>query len=68
MSVKLTVDWDAVYARVAEIDGPGGNTTRLVREVRNAALEEAAKVAEMYVEKAWSADDIAAAIRELKGN
>jgi hypothetical protein len=78
---KLTVDWDAVYAKAAEIDGQGGNTTQLVREVRNAALEEAAKVADNLGmkpgeildvgENAFSAasitkDRIAAAIRALK--
>lgn len=34
--------------------------------VRSAALEEAAKVADLYIEKAWPAGDIAADIRALK--
>jgi hypothetical protein len=63
---KLTVDWDAVYARAAEIDGPGGNTTQLVRAARSAALEEAAKVAEQSNMPGGSSTLIADAIRALK--
>jgi hypothetical protein len=46
MTDELVVDWDAVYARAAEIDGLNGPTTQLISEVRSAALEEAAKVAD----------------------
>ena len=42
------------------------NITGELAAARSAALEEAAKVADLYVEKAWSAADIAADIRELK--
>ncbi len=66
MSVKIEVDWDAVYARAAELD-----EAETPKAIRNAALEEAAMVADIEASTDKYATDsqahrIAAAIRELK--
>ena len=63
---QIVAKWEGLDSGWTEPADLAEGIDNAITAARKAALEEAAKVADLYIEKAWPAGDIAADIRELK--